>query len=67
MLTRRVIGHEPADLPAAKKAALPDHLGELLAAGLVTRTQYDQIPVRAGYDLPDEGHGLCNRLESLLK
>lgn len=42
-------------------------LSEFEEAGLVTRTQVDEIPPRVGYALTEEGYVVRDRLEPLLE
>lgn len=54
-------------LSTASTSTLSDRLEELSEAGLVTRTQYNEIPPRVEYELTGEGHQLRQRLEPLLE
>jgi DNA-binding HxlR family transcriptional regulator len=54
-------------LPTASTSTLSDRLQELVEAGLVTRTQYDEIPPHVEYELTDNGEQLRDRLEPLLE
>jgi len=54
-------------LPAASTSTLSARLDELEGCGLVTRTQYDEIPPRVEYELTDEGLELQEHLEPLLE
>lgn len=53
-------------LEGASTSTLSARLDELEAEGLLTRTQYDEIPPRVEYELTDEGRELCDRLEPVL-
>lgn len=53
-------------LGEASSATLSDRLGELVDEGLVTRTQYEEIPPRVEYELTEDGHEFRGRLEPLL-
>jgi DNA-binding HxlR family transcriptional regulator len=54
-------------LPTASTTTISDRLDELAEAGLITRTQYDEVPPRVEYELTDEGEQLRDRLEPLLE
>ena len=54
-------------LSDASTSTLSTRLGELEAAGLLERTQYDEIPPRVEYELTAEGRELQRRLEPLLR
>ena len=54
-------------LSTASTSTLTDRLEELVEAGLVARTQYDEIPPRVEYELTEEGEQLRERLEPLLE
>lgn len=56
-----------AHLSTASTSTLSDRLDELAEAGLVTRTQYDEIPPRVEYELTEKGEQLRERLEPLLE
>lgn len=51
----------------ASTSTLSNRLEELAEAGLLTRTQYDEVPPRVEYALTDDGHELRERLEPLLE
>lgn len=53
-------------LPEASSATLSARLDELADGGLLTRTQYEEIPPRVEYNLTDSGQELRHRLEPLL-
>ena len=46
---------------------IPKRLDEFEDAGLVSRTQYDEIPPRVEYALTDDGDEVRKRLEPLLE
>lgn len=54
-------------LPDASTTTISRRLTEFQDAGLVTRTQYDEIPPRVEYALTDDGDELRQRLEPLLE
>ncbi|MFB6121789.1 MAG: winged helix-turn-helix transcriptional regulator [Halobacteriaceae archaeon] len=54
-------------LDGASSSTLSARLGELEDAGLLDRTQYDEIPPRVEYSLTDDGESLCRRLEPLVE
>lgn len=53
-------------LEGASTSTLSARLDELESEGLVTRTQYDEIPPRVEYELTDDGKELGERLEPVL-
>lgn len=59
-------GEIEAHLPTASTSTISKRLAEFEKAGLLTRTQYDEIPPRVEYALTDEGEELRERLEPLL-
>lgn len=54
-------------LPAASTSTISKRLDEFEEAGLVSRTQYNEIPPRVEYALTDEGDEIRSRLEPLLE
>ena len=54
-------------LPSASTATLTDRLRELVAVGLLERTQYDEVPPRVEYELTDDGRELRERCEPLFE
>ena len=56
-----------AHLSKASTSTISKRLGEFEEAGLVTRTQYDEIPPRVEYALTGEGYEVRDRLEPLLE
>lgn len=66
--------HEPmrfktvqAHLPDASSKTVSDRLEQLANEGLVTRTQYEEIPPRVEYELTEEGRAFRRNLEPLLE
>lgn len=51
----------------ASTATLSSRLEELVDAGLLERTQYDEIPPRVEYELTDEGRELRGILDPVLE
>jgi DNA-binding HxlR family transcriptional regulator len=45
--------------------ALSRSLTELLASGILTKTVYNEIPVRVDYQLTESGRALVQRLHDL--
>lgn len=56
-----------AHLTSASTSTISKRLDEFEAAGLISRTQYDEIPPRVEYALTDGGHEVRTRLEPLLE
>jgi DNA-binding HxlR family transcriptional regulator len=56
-----------AHIPGASTSTLSKRLDEFEDAGLVSRTQYDEIPPRVEYSLTEEGEAVRTRLEPLLE
>jgi len=54
-------------LTSASSSTISKRLSEFEAAGLVSRTQYDEIPPRVEYALTGDGHEVRERLEPLLR
>jgi DNA-binding HxlR family transcriptional regulator len=54
-------------LPAASTSTISKRLDEFEEAGLVSRTQYNEIPPRVEYALTDDGDEVRTRLEPLLE
>jgi DNA-binding HxlR family transcriptional regulator len=54
-------------LSDASSSTLSARLDELAEAGLLTRTQYDEVPPRVEYELTDDGRELAVRLEPVLE
>ena len=54
-------------LPGASTSTISKRLSEFVQAGLITRTQYDEIPPRVEYELTAEGDELSDRLGPLLE
>lgn len=54
-------------LPSASSSTISKRLREFASAGLVTRTQYDEIPPRVEYALTDDGKEVRDRLNPLLE
>ncbi len=55
-----------AHLPNASTSTISKRLEEFQEAGLVSRTQYNEIPPRVEYALTDDGREVGTRLEPLL-
>lgn len=53
-------------LPDTSPSTISARLEALSEAGLLVRTQYDEIPPRVEYELTDEGRDVRDRLEPLL-
>lgn len=53
-------------LPTASSSTISARLEEFEDAGILTRTQYDEIPPRVEYELTERGGELGDRLEPLL-
>lgn len=60
-------GEIEAHLPNASASTISKRLDEFEDAGLVSRTQYDEIPPRVEYSLTDDGDEVRTRLEPLLE
>ncbi|SFR55766.1 MULTISPECIES: winged helix-turn-helix transcriptional regulator [Halorubrum] len=56
-----------AHLPTASTSTISKRLDEFEEAGLVSRTQYNEIPPRVEYALTKDGDELRARLEPLLE
>lgn len=56
-----------AHLTGASTSTISKRLSEFEEAGLVTRTQYDEIPPRVEYALTADGAEVRERLEPLLE
>ena len=54
-------------LPGASTSTISARLDEFEAAGLISRTQYDEIPPRVEYALTRDGTEVRTRLEPLLE
>lgn len=54
-------------LPTASTSTISKRLGEFEEAGLISRTQYNEIPPRVEYSLTENGDELRTRLEPLLE
>lgn len=54
-------------LPTASTSTISKRLDEFEEAGLVSRTQYNEIPPRVEYALTDDGDEIRTRLEPLLE
>lgn len=54
-------------LPSASSSTVSRRLDEFEAAGLLSRTQYDEIPPRVEYTLTEDGREVSERLEPLLE
>jgi DNA-binding HxlR family transcriptional regulator len=60
-------GEIEAHLTSASSSTISKRLSEFEEAGLVSRTQYNEIPPRVEYALTDDGHEVRERLEPLLQ
>ncbi|WEL28079.1 winged helix-turn-helix transcriptional regulator [Haloferax volcanii] len=60
-------GEIEAHLTGASSSTISKRLSEFEEAGLVSRTQYNEIPPRVEYALTDDGHEVRERLEPLLQ
>lgn len=56
-----------AHLPSASTSTISKRLDEFEEAGLISRTQYKEIPPRVEYALTDKGREVRTRLEPLLE
>jgi DNA-binding HxlR family transcriptional regulator len=54
-------------LPTASTSTISKRLNEFEEAGLVSRTQYNEIPPRVEYALTEDGYEVRTRLEPLLE
>jgi len=54
-------------LRSASTSTISKRLDEFEEAGLISRTQYNEIPPRVEYSLTDDGHKVRTRLEPLLE
>ena len=54
-------------LPTASTSTISKRLDEFEEAGIVSRTQYNEIPPRVEYVLTDNGDEVRTRLEPLLE
>jgi DNA-binding HxlR family transcriptional regulator len=54
-------------LPGASSSTISKRLSEFEEAGLISRTQYDEIPPRVEYALTDDGDEVRERLQPLLE
>jgi DNA-binding HxlR family transcriptional regulator len=54
-------------LSSASTTTISNRLTEFQEAGLISRTQYDEIPPRVEYALTREGEEVSTRLEPLLE
>ena len=54
-------------LPTASTSTISKRLDEFEEAGLVSRTQYNEIPPRVEYALTEDGDEVRSRLEPLLE
>ena len=54
-------------LPSASTSTISKRLDEFEETGLVSRTQYNEIPPRVEYALTEDGHDVRERLEPLLE
>lgn len=60
-------GELESALADASTSTLSARLDELAEEGLLTRTQYDEIPPRVEYELTEDGRELAVRLEPVLE
>lgn len=54
-------------LTSASSSTISKRLSEFEEAGLISRTQYNEIPPRVEYALTSDGHEVRERLEPLLQ
>ncbi len=54
-------------LSSASTSTISKRLGEFEDAGLLSRTQYNEIPPRVEYSLTEDGDEVRTRLEPLLE
>ncbi|WP_018257371.1 winged helix-turn-helix transcriptional regulator [Halomicrobium katesii] len=54
-------------LPTASTSPISKRLDEFAEAGLISRTQYNELPPRVEYSLTDDGYEVRTRLEPLLE
>jgi DNA-binding HxlR family transcriptional regulator len=54
-------------LPTASTSTISKRLDEFEEAGLISRTQYDEIPPRVEYSLTDDGDEVRTQLKPLLE
>jgi DNA-binding HxlR family transcriptional regulator len=62
--TRR-FGEIQVRVPSISKKVLTEQLRELEADGLISRTQYKELPPRVEYALTDFGKSLCPLLKDI--
>lgn len=60
-------GEIEGHLPSASTSTISKRLSEFEDAGLVSRTQYNEIPPRVEYSLTEDGNEVRSRLEPLLQ
>lgn len=60
-------GEIEAHLPSASTSTISKRLDEFEEAGLISRTQHNEIPPRVEYALTEDGDEVRTRLEPLLE
>lgn len=63
--TTRRFGELRRQIPGISEKMLIQHLKEMESNGIVTRTDYKEVPPRVEYALTSFGHSLCESLAPL--